>query len=96
MVSPLTAGGLQGGAASTSGPHHRLLRPVPLSGAQPGLLPGPGPLSPLHRPLPAAAARHLRPAPPGHADPHRPLQSHIQEGKGEDGDRSLLILEIVP
>lgn len=80
MIPSLDAGGLQDGAASASGTHHRLLRPVPRSRAEPGILPCPGPLPPLHCPLPAAAACHLWPAPPGHADPHRPIQSHIQEG----------------
>lgn len=75
-------GGFQDSAASAFGPHHCLFWPIPCSGAWSGILPGPGPLPPLHCPVPTAAACHLWPAPPGHADPHCPFQSHIQEGKG--------------
>lgn len=70
-------GGYQGGTTSASGSNHWFLRPLPRSGAETGILPGSGPLPPLHRPLSTAAACHLWFAPPGHADPHRPFQSHI-------------------
>lgn len=76
----LFAGSIQGCAASAFRPHHRFLRPFPRSRTGAGILPGPGPRPPLHRSPDPVAARHLRPAPPGHADSHRPLQSHLQEG----------------
>lgn len=76
-----STGGLQGGAAPAFGSHHRFVRPLPRPGAKPGIFPGSWSVSPLHCSLPPATACHLRPAPPGYADPHRPLQSHLQEGK---------------